>query len=33
MARADNAYSRLIRWLKIVLPLVALALMSSIFLF
>lgn len=33
MAQADNAYSRLIRWLKIVLPLVALALMSSIFLF
>ena len=31
MAQADNAYSRLIRWLKIVLPLVALALMSSIF--
>jgi lipopolysaccharide export system protein LptC len=33
MARADNAYSRLVGWLKILLPLMALAVMASIFVF
>lgn len=32
MARADNAWSHWVAWLKIVLPLVALGLLSSIFL-
>lgn len=33
MLRADNAYSRLVVWLKIVLPVIALGLLSSLFLF
>lgn len=33
MAVADNAYSRLVAWLKIVLPLAALAILSTLFLF
>ena len=32
MAQADNAWSRWVAWLKILLPLVALAMLSSIFL-
>lgn len=32
MAQADNIHSRIVSWLKIVLPLIALAIMSSIFL-
>jgi len=32
MARADNTYSRVISWLKILLPLLALALLSTLFL-
>lgn len=32
MARHDNAYSRLVAWLKLLLPLAALALLSSLFL-
>ena len=32
MARADNAYSRLVGWLKILLPLAALILLSNLFL-
>lgn len=33
MARYDNAHSRLVAWLKILLPLAALAILSTIFLF
>jgi len=33
MAVADNAYSRLVAWLKILLPLAALAILSTLFLF
>ena len=33
MAVADNAYSRLVAWLKILLPLTALAVLSTLFLF
>jgi lipopolysaccharide export system protein LptC len=32
MAQTDNAYSRLVTWLKIILPLIALGMLSSIFL-
>ncbi|MBC7158325.1 MAG: hypothetical protein H5U20_12585, partial [Rhodobacteraceae bacterium] len=32
MARRDNAYSRVIAWLKLLLPLAALALLSTLFL-
>ena len=32
MARADNSYSRLVNWLKILLPLSALAILSTLFL-
>lgn len=32
MARADNSYSRLVSWLKILLPLAALAILSTLFL-
>lgn len=32
MALGDNAYSRLVRWLKVLLPLSALALLSTLFL-
>lgn len=32
MARPDNAYSRLVAWLKLVLPLAALGLLASLFL-
>lgn len=32
MARADNAYSRLVNWLKVLLPLTALAILSTLFL-
>ncbi len=32
MARYDNAYSRLVAWLKILLPLLALAILSTLFL-
>ncbi|PWE33592.1 hypothetical protein DDZ14_05230 [Maritimibacter sp. 55A14] len=33
MARADNAYSRFIAWVKVALPILALALLSTLFLF
>jgi len=33
MARYDSGYSRLVAWLKIILPLAALALLSTLFLF
>ena len=33
MARADNAYSRFVAWVKIILPVMALLLLSSLFLF
>ncbi|MFC2969928.1 LPS export ABC transporter periplasmic protein LptC [Acidimangrovimonas pyrenivorans] len=33
MARFDNAHSRLVAWLKILLPLAALAILSTLFLF
>lgn len=33
MARSDNAYSRVIFWLKIALPLMALVILSTLFLF
>lgn len=33
MARRDNTYSRVIAWLKIILPLTALALLATVFLF
>lgn len=33
MARADNPYSRFVNWAKILLPVAALALLSSLFLF
>ncbi len=32
MAQADNTYSRVVGWLKIILPLIALGMLSSIFL-
>ncbi len=32
MARADNPYSRLVAWLKIILPIVALGILSTLFL-
>lgn len=33
MARADNPYSRFVAWVKIVLPVMALAILASLFLF
>lgn len=33
MARADNAYSRFVAWVKIILPVMALVLLASLFMF